>query len=262
MEKTGTSKHNVIAAERRRTIYRLLQENESVNAADLADALDVGISTIRRDLDALHDEGRLIRVHGGAVVKETAVPRIPYRQSRGQHSAEKMLIAEAALAFLPESGTVFMGGGTTTYGMATKLTPGRDISIVTNALDIAAYIASNDIATVDFVGGTIRPESLQSNCEEALEKLYWDITFMGLAAIDVNRGITTDSRTAAHQEITILKHGGKFIALCDSSKIGRFAYAQVAHVNVIDVLITDANADPAFVSQLREEGVEVVIAGS
>ncbi|MHB0999042.1 MAG: DeoR/GlpR family DNA-binding transcription regulator [Armatimonadota bacterium] len=261
MNKDGTPRNNTIAAERRRMIFKLLQENESVNAADLADALGVGISTIRRDLDALHDEGRLVRVHGGAVVKETAMPRIPYRQSRGQHVAEKMMIAEAALKYLPESGTIFMGGGTTTYALATMLPPDRDICIVTNALDIAAYVASKNIATVDFVGGTIRPESLQSNCEESLEKLYWDVTFMSPASVDINRGITTDSRTAAHQEITIMKHGGKFIALCDSSKIGRFAYAQVAHVNVIDVLITDSGADPHFVEQLRDEGVEVVVVG-
>lgn len=261
MAKVSNNKHNLIAAERRRTIYRILQENESVNVADLAEALDVGISTIRRDLDALHEQGRLIRVHGGAVIKETAMPRIPYRQSRGQHAAEKMMIAEAALTYLPESGTVFMGGGTTTYALATKMPKGRDISIVTNALDIAAYIASNNIATVDFVGGTIRPESLQSNCEEALEKLYWDVTFMGLAAIDLNRGITTDSRAAAHQEITILKHGAKFVALCDSSKIGRFAYAQVALPSAIDVFITDPGVSQEFVDALREEGVEVVVAG-
>lgn len=257
----NNGKHNIIAAERRRTIYRLLQENESVNAADLAETLNVGISTIRRDLDTLHDEGRLIRVHGGAVVKETATSRIPYRQSRGQHVEQKMMIAQAALSYLPESGTVFMGGGTTTYALATKLTSNYDFSIVTNALDIAAYVASNNITSVDFVGGTIRPESLQSNCEEALERLYWDVTFMGLAAIDIYRGITTDSRSAAHQEITILKHGGKFVALCDSSKIGRFAYAQVAQVKSIDVFITDTGANADFIDAIREEGVEVVIAG-
>jgi DeoR/GlpR family transcriptional regulator of sugar metabolism len=110
------------------------------------------------------------------------------------------------------------------------------------------------------VGGTIRPDSLQTNCEESLESLYWDVVFMGLAAIDIRRGITTDNRATARQETTILKHGSKFVALCDSSKLGRFAYAQVAPVGVIDVFITDSGADPEFVKQLSDQGVEVVIA--
>jgi DeoR family transcriptional regulator of aga operon len=133
--------------------------------------------------------------------------------------------------------------------------------VATNSLDIAAYLASNRITTVDFVGGTVRPESLQTNCEESLESLYWDVTFMGLAAIDIRRGITTDNRATARQETTILKHGSKFVALCDSSKIGRFAYAQVAPINVIDVFITDSGADPEFIEQMRDQGVEVVLAG-
>jgi DeoR/GlpR family transcriptional regulator of sugar metabolism len=250
----------VIAAERRRIILKLVEERETVNAAQLAKVLGVGISTVRRDLDALHAEGRLLRVHGGAMVEDTAVPRVPYTQSRGQHQAEKMLIAKAALAYLPESGTIFIGGGTTTYALATCIPAGRDISVATNSLDSAAYLATNGIATVDLVGGTIRPDSRQTNCEESLESLYWDVVFMGLAAIDVRRGITTDNRATARQETTILKHASKFVALCDSSKLGRFAYAQVAPVSVIDVFITDPGADPEFIRQLRDQGVDVVVA--
>ena len=254
-------RNNVIAAERRRYIYKLAQEQESVSAVQLARALAVGISTIRRDLDALHEEGKLLRVHGGAIIKDTATPRVPYRLSRDQHQAEKHRIAQAALAYVPDTGTIFVGGGTTTCTLATQLPAGKDICVVTNALDIAAYLASNHIATVDFVGGTIRPDSLQSNCEEGLDTLFWDVTFMGLAAIDLRRGITTDNRATARQETTIMTHGQKFVALCDSSKIGRFAYAQVAAVTAMDVFITDAGADPDFVRQLRDEGVEVVVAG-
>ncbi|MBI2844183.1 MAG: DeoR/GlpR transcriptional regulator [Armatimonadetes bacterium] len=260
VDQKRTRQNHLIAAERRRTIYRYAQEQGSVNATEMAEVLGVGISTIRRDLDALHDENKIIRVHGGAVVKETAVPRVPYRQSRDQHGPEKAAIAQAALAYLPESGAVFIGGGTTTYQLAILLPPKTGISVVTNALDIATYLASNDIAPVDFVGGTIRPESLQSNCEESLDSIYWDTTFMGLAALDVHRGITTDNRSAARQEVTIYSHGSRFIALCDSSKIGRFAYARVAPVTAIDILITDSGIDPDILRQLRNLGLDVVVA--
>lgn len=251
--------NNLIGAERRRAICRLAENHGAVNTTELARLLGVGISTIRRDLDALDEDGRLVRVHGGAVVKDSSQPRIPYRQSRSQHTAEKAGIAQAALAYLPEDGTVFIGGGTTTYMFATKIPEGRNIVVATNALDVAAHIASRGIAVVDLIGGTVRPDSLQTNCEETMESLFWDVAFMGLAAIDIRRGITTDNRSTAHQETMILKHGNKFVALCDSSKVGRFAYAQVAPVDAIDVLITDSSVDHDFVNQLRDKGVEVVV---
>lgn len=259
MRDEKSSRNNVIAAERRNNIYRIALDRGSVNAADLALIMGVGISTIRRDLDAMHEEGRLVRVHGGAIVRESAKPRVPYRESRDKHMVEKSAIARAALSFVPESGTIFLGGGTTTYQMAKSLSRDMDISVVTNALDIAAYIASEGIAPVDLIGGTVRQDSLQTNCEEALESLYWDVTFFSPAALDIARGITTDNRNIARQEQMIMRHGGKFVALCDSSKTGRFAYSQVAPVSVIDVLITDSGVDKEFVKKLADERVEVLV---
>lgn len=248
-----------LAADRKRLIYKMAEERGSVNATDLARTLGAGLSTIRRDLDALHKEGKLVRVHGGAVIREAATPRTPYRQSRDQHVEEKARIAEAALAYLPASGTIFIGGGTTTYQLATRIPAGLDICVVTNALDTAAHLASNRITEVDIIGGTVRPDSLQTNCEEMLDNLYWDVTFLSPAAVDIHRGITTDNRNTARQEQIILKHGSRFIVLCDSSKIGRFAYAQVAPIRAVDVLITDSGVDDAFVRELQDEGVKVVV---
>jgi len=259
MNLEDSSNSRSLAAERRMLICKMAQERGSVNVTELAQAFEAGISTIRRDLDALHEEGKLVRVHGGAILKETATPRTPYKQSRSQHIEEKSAIAEAALAYMPESGTVFMGGGTTTYQLALKIQAKMDTCVVTNALDLAAHLVSNNLADVDLVGGTVRKDSLQTNCEESLENLYWDVTFMSPAAIDIRRGITTDNRNTARQEQLILKHGAKFVALCDSSKINHFAYAQVAPITKIDVLITDSGADPEFVEQLRDVGVEVVV---
>lgn len=252
---------SMIAAVRRREICKILTREKSVNATELAEKFGVGISTIRRDLDALHDEGKLSRVHGGAVIKETAMPRIPYQQARDSNLSQKIQIAEAALAFLPESGNIFIGGGTTSYQFALRMPANPALCVTTNGLDIAAHIASNRLCPVDFAGGTIRPESLQSNCEEALETLYWDVTFMSVAALDITRGITTDNRNTAHQEQLIYRHGSKFVALCDSSKIGRFAYAHVAPVSIIDVLVTDQGITGEQVQQLEEQGVQVVVAG-
>ena len=255
----------LIAEERRRRIHRLALELGAVKVANLAEELCVGINTIRNDLDCLHREGKLLRVHGGAVVNDTATPRPPYDQTRGQNLEEKAKIAAAALDFLPANGSVFIGDGSTTYQFALRIPQNCALRVVTNSLETACHLAVNTSAMVDFVGGSIRTDSLASDCslsEEALERLYWDVTFMGAAAIDTKRGITTLDREAARWERKVMEHGGLVVVLCDSSKISRFAYAQVGPLSLIDVLITDAALPQAVAKEITGQGVRVIKAGS
>lgn len=255
---------NMVAPERRRWIYNLAVRQGSVKVGELAESLGVGENTIRSDLDILHQEGKLQRVHGGAVMRAVATPRPPYSETRSTNLQEKSMIGAAALAYLPESGTVFIGSGTTTYQLATRLNANHRLHTITNSLEIAAHLASHGVATVDFLGGSINPDSLESDLslsEEVLDKLYWDVTFMGVAAIDTARGITTLDRSAARWERLAIEHGRKTVVLCDSSKFERYSYAQVGDVSLIDVLITDAGIRHEFKEELAAQGVEVVIAG-
>lgn len=253
----------VVAAERRRIILDWIVRHGSVKVACLTDALEVGANTIRADLDALEREGKLMRVHGGAILKDRGTPRPPYSQTRGANLEEKSGIGAAALEFVPENGTIFIGSGSTTYQLAIRLTPEHRIHVVTNALDVAAYLASNQIATVDFLGGNIRPDSLESDLtlsEHSLESLYWDVAFMGAAAIDAARGITTFDRDTARCEKIVIGRAGKVVALCDSTKIGSFAYAQVGPASLIDVLVTDSGINSEMIEELSGQGIRVAVA--
>ncbi len=254
----------MVGAERRRIICNWASQYGSVKVVALAETLGVGENTVRNDLDRLHREGRLLRVHGGAVPKSGSTPRRPYAETRSAHLDEKSKIGAAALAHIPEFGTIFVGAGTTTYELVTRMPGDRPLRVVTNSLEIAAYVASHEIAPVDFIGGTIRTDSLASDwslSEEAVASLYWDVAFIGAAAIDSSRGITTLDRGGARWERLIIDHARKVIVLCDSSKLGQFSYAQVAPLDLINVLITDEGVTSDFAEQLSEEDVELVIAG-
>lgn len=256
--------NGMVAAERRRIICNWASQYGSVKVVTLAEALGVGENTIRNDLDRLHREGRLLRVHGGAVPKSGSTPRRPYAETKSARLDEKSKIGAAALAYIPDFGTIFIGPGTTTYELAIRLPSDRPLRVVTNSLEIATYVASHQIAPVDFTGGSIRTDSLASDwslSEEAVASLYWDVAFVGAAAIDISRGITTLDRGAARWERLIIDHARKVVVLCDSSKLGQFSYAQVGPLNLIDVLITDEGVPPEFAQQLSEEDVELVIAG-
>jgi len=264
-KKNNNQRGGMIAAERRRKIFDRARRYGSVNVTDLAESLGVAVTTIRQDLRILHQEGKLLRSHGGAIIGDTAKARLPYSQTRGEHVQEKSAIAAAALQFLPASGCFFIGPGTTAYEFAKRLPEGQNLHVVTNALETALYLSANNIADVDFLGGSIRRDSLSSDIslpETDLEDLFWEVTFMGVAAIDMSRGITTVDRRAAEWERRIMEHGNTVVALCDSSKFEQFSFAKIGPVSLVDVVVTDAKIESHLVEQLENEGIQVVVAGS
>lgn len=248
----------LVPEERRARILDWLSRSRSVDAATLADTFHVGLTTIRRDLDALAAKGLLQRVHGGAFLSSPA-PRVPYREARGSHADVKDALGAVAASLMPSSGCVYVGGGTTTLALARHIPRLPDLQITTNALDIAAMLAADERVSVDVLGGTVRPESLQTNCEEELASVSFEIAFLSPAAIDLERGITTDNRSTARQERLIRSRATRLILLCDSSKVGRYAYARSFGVDAIDTFITDTSTDEEFIDTLRQLGVEVLI---
>lgn len=257
-------RNGAIAAERRQFISDLIMRLGSVSVSDLSEKFGVVENTIRSDLDELVREGKVSRVHGGAVLKTSALPSLPYTETREAHTLEKAGIGAAAVAHVPETGSIYISSGSTAYQFASRIPEGKKIHVLTSALQTAYHLVSARIASVTFLGGAISPETYGSDLsvsEPVLDRLYWDITFMGAAAIDLNRGITTVDIHSADSDRKLIEHGSKLVVLCDSSKFGRFSHAQIGPVSLIDTLITDSGASPDFVSALREMGVEVVVAG-
>jgi len=252
----------LITAERRRRVYELALRNGSVSVGELSSALGVAENTIRNDLGALQREGKLVRSHGGAILKEEGMPAPPYAQIRDQHLMEKSWIGLAALQFLPDTGSVYINAGSTTYQLALNIRERHPIEAATNSPEIAICLA-NKAVSVDLIGGRMVKESLESDgslSHDVLEKLYWDVVFYGVTAIDFEHGITSVSLPIAELEAKVAKHGSKVVGLCDSSKFGRFARAHVGPINLLDILVTDVNVKPAVVETLKAEGIEVVIA--
>jgi DeoR family fructose operon transcriptional repressor len=253
----------MLAAERRREIYNWALKHGAVNVNTLAKMFGVGQNTIRRDLDILHREGKLIRSHGGAIIKDAVSDRQPYSKIRHENILQKEAIGRTAVEFLPQTGSVFLGPGSTVLRLATHIPDDSRLHVITNSPEIALQLVSRTTMTVDLLGGRVRSDSLETDCslsEQTLEMLYWDVTFMGVSAIDSYRGITSIDLQTAKFERTIIEHASKVIVLCDSSKLGSFSYVKVGPLDLIDVLITDSNADPEIVEAIREQGVEVVLA--
>ncbi len=261
--RAGSANETLLAPERRRRICAWVERHGAANVAQLAQALDVGANTIRRDLAALAAEGKLIRSHGGAISNTPSSTRMPYTDVRLEHAEEKDLIAAAALLLLPETGSIFLADGTTIQAFALRIPPACSLHVVTNSVQIAARLIGETDCTVELLGGRVRRHLLATDCSlagEALDMLYWDVAFVGAAALDISSGITERDAPEAARQRKFIDRATRVVALCDSSKLARCSYARVGPITLLDAIVTDPGASPEDVQAIRDTGVEVIVA--
>jgi DeoR family fructose operon transcriptional repressor len=232
-----------------------------VNA--LAESLDVTPETIRRDLTILERHGVLRRVHGGAIPVERLgfEPGIETRSER--FVAEKERIAKAALAHLPDEGTVLLDAGTTTLRLAEQLPRDRDLTIVTNSLGIAALVAQHPNVSLYLLGGRVRGRTLAavgSWLTHALEDVFVDVAFIGTNGLSVERGLTTPDQSEAAAKHAMINAARRSVVLTDHTKIGVDHFSRFADLADIAAVITDSGLDPETAAAIEALGPEVVLA--
>jgi DeoR family transcriptional regulator of aga operon len=239
------------------TILVRLSENGSVGVTGLAEDLGVSMATIRRDLELLESQRLLSRTHGGAV-SHGVLYELPLRYRTGRHEAEKRRIAEAAAERLRDARVVGLTGGTTTTEVARRIA-GHTLTVVTNALNIAAELAVRPNLKLVVTGGVARPESYElvgPLADATLDDLNLDLVYVGVDGAS-RAGMTTHHEVEAHTDRRMIERAHRVIVVCDGSKIGRSALAVICQPRHVDELITDGAADGAALDELRAAGVSV-----
>lgn len=233
-----------------------------VEVAVLADDLDVTTETIRRDLKVLERHGMLRRVHGGAI----PVERLGFEPALAARdavlTAEKERIAKAALAELPEEGSILLDAGTTTARLGEALPLDRELVVLTNGLPIAMSLSMRPNLTVLLVGGRVRGRTLASVDAWALHALgdsYVDVAFMGTNGVSTARGLTTPDTTEAAAKRAMILAARRSVLLADHTKVGNDCLARFANLDDIDIIITDSGIDAEDAEQLRAGGPKLVI---
>lgn len=257
------------AEERRRQIASLTAVEGRVNVTQLAQRFDVTAETIRRDLAALHEEGVVHRVHGGAVASQAfRTAEIPLDTRQRASRSAKSAIAEAALQFAPENpgSTVFLDSGSSISMLGERLAEtraDRRYSVVTNSLPTALQLSEFGVHDVQLLGGTVRPISeavVGSIALRTLALLRADVAFIGTNALSIEHGLSTADAQEGAVKAAMVTNARKVVVLCDSTKLGNDYVVSFAPLSDVDVVVTDDTAPAAFVDELRAHGVEVVLA--
>ena len=251
-------------ADRVSAILDRVASQGSVDAGHLADEFRVSAATIRRDLQVLEDQKLLSRTHGGAVAVDVAY-ELPLRYRVGQHRDEKALIAQCAATLLPRGPlTLGLTGGTTTHMLARLLADRVDLTVVTNALNIAAELALRPRLKLIMTGGVSRTQSYElvgPIADRALAGLNMAVAVVGVDGISARGGLTTHDEIEAHTNATMIRRADRVIVVADGSKVGRACLAGICAITDVAMLVTDGSADPAGLDAIRRAGTEVIVAG-
>jgi DeoR family fructose operon transcriptional repressor len=251
--------------ERQQAIAALVAERGRVAVTAVAEEFGVTTETVRRDLAVLERSGLLRRVHGGAVPAGTLTLVEPGLGERHDTRNEaKRAIAAAAIELLPRSdGSIVLDGGTTTAALADLLPADRRLLAVTSSVPIAARLAATSGVSLHLLGGRVRGVTQCAVGEStvlALADLRVDVAFLGANGISSGHGFTTPDEAEASVKRAMVRAGQRVIVLADSSKLDREHLVRFAALDDVDVLVTDAEADPGIVAELEKADIEVVLA--
>jgi DeoR family transcriptional regulator of aga operon len=252
---------------RRGQILTFVKSRDFVRVADLSSRFGVSEVTVRGDLDALAEHGEIRRIRGGAMPCALPNTERSFEEMRSTHADEKSLIGRAAASLLSRGETLILDVGTTTTEVARALIQRRDlfdIVVFTNALNIALELEDAiPRFTVVITGGTLRP--LQHSLVDPLGMLMFErikahTVILGCNGIHPKAGITNVNLPETEIKRRMLQAAKRRIVVADGSKMGEVELGYLCGVDEIDLLITDDSADPSLLAELRERGLEIIIA--
>ncbi len=254
-------RHDMLIDERRQHIVSRIQKDGRVLVGELSEELQISQITIRKDLDYLQSKGLIQRSHGGALRVQPSTLVDPTLQEKlKQHSEEKQRIAARALAMVEEGHCIILDSGTTTTAIAQGLKRFSELTVVTNAVNIAIELAGTTLEVI-LLGGTLRRNSFSlvgPFAEDNLQEIHADILFLGVDGFDADVGITTPNFLESRVNRAMVKAAQKVVVVCDSSKFQRRSLSRIAPPEAVHSVITDRKLPQEIADTLRGQGVEVV----
>ena len=258
------SKGNSFAKERQDNIVAYINKTQYVSVADLARHFDVSISTIRNDLGFLADQGLIHRSHGGASAlgsSSFSAETTAYERS-SSNIEKKEAIARASLDLINDGDTIAVLAGTTLYLLAKKLTEKKDLTIVVNDIQIAAWLNDNTTHRIYVLGGFIKNRFHYMNFDPSyVQSISVDKAFFSTTGFDIDGGAMVPDINLASNQRSVLNKANQIILLCDSTKFHRMAFAQVVRTEDIDCIITDDQISYDDEERLKSyHGLRLIIA--
>jgi DeoR/GlpR family transcriptional regulator of sugar metabolism len=253
----------VLVEERRQRVLDAVSQRGFIALRDLAQTIQVSESTLRRDLDYLHQQGVLKRTHGGAIYlgDSSGLPALEERTA--SQPEEKRAIAREAAARVQDGDAILLDGGTTTLEVA-RLLVGRSLQIVTNSLPIANLFASNRETDLVMLGGYVYPKTgvaLGPLTVRMMEDLHVQQAILSVGGITA-KGLFNSNLLLVETERQMMRCADEVVVVADQTKIGRQALAFLCELSAVDTLIVDAGISDEQRRLVEDAGPRLLVAGA
>ncbi len=249
--------------DRRKIILVYAIKEKSVLVDKLAHELGVSAVTIRSDLKFLDRKNLLIRTHGGAVLSNPLSRELSIDEKSNQQHSKKQKIAVAVKKLIYEGETVILDSGTTTAEIALLLRNYRNLTVMTNGLNVAQNLLGSKGIEIHLTGGKLRQKTLSfygRSAEEQLSLLHFNKVILGVDGFDTTVGITTHFEHEASLNRAMCKTADQIIVATDSSKFDRSSVYKIANNVEIDILVTDNAIADNTAQSLEQAGINLIIA--
>lgn len=252
----------MLPAERKQEILKYVQEKGAATIKDLSTHFDVHEATIRRDLSELEESKKLKRTHGGVIFNEKEVHSEPHFDMReGSFTEEKRKIGLKAASFIEEGDTVILDSGTTTAHIAEEIKSKKNITVITNDINIAALLRYSDL-TVVVTGGVLFRENFILNGEvtnHTLSNLNAVKAFIATPALHHEKGLTHFDEALISAKISMVRAAREVFVVADHSKLSKVSLYTFAKMDEVDCIITDSKINKHIEQKMRDNCDRVIV---
>lgn len=249
--------------QRREKILELIREDGHAKVMDLSRIFKVTEVTIRQDLERIEKEGLIVREHGGAYLKNIDSNVRNFSLQNQDNMAEKRIIALKAIEFINDGDTIILDSGSTTTEIAKLLSGFRNLTVITNALNIALILGAQMGINVIVTGGEFKAPTLSLTGQKAadfFQSLHVDKLFLATAGIALKSGLTYPGISDICVKRAMIESANETYLVADSTKIGMSSFASLGALSLINYLITDSKVKSEDIAWLKNYDVQFIIA--
>ncbi|MCF8358885.1 MAG: DeoR/GlpR family DNA-binding transcription regulator [Prolixibacteraceae bacterium] len=253
----------MLANQRREKILELLQEDGQAKVMELSRIFKVTEVTIRQDLERLEKDDFIVREHGGAFLKNIDMNVRSLSLQNQENMPLKRTIAKKAVEYINDGDTIILDSGSTTTEIARLMNDYKNLTVITNALNIALILGAHSGINVILTGGEFKAPTLSLTGQKAadfFQNLHVDKLFLATAGITLKSGLTYPGISDICVKRAMIESAETTYLVADSTKIGKSSFASLGALSLIDFLITDSEIEAEYIDLFSDNEIKLVIA--
>lgn len=250
----------MLAIERRNQILAKLQQENKVVVSDLSQQYNVTEETIRRDLEKLEQEGFAKKTYGGAVLNESLYAEVPYNVRKLTNTEAKKKIADLAESLVEDGDRIMLDASSTALFIVKRLKSKKNLTIITNSIEIIIELADKPGFNVLSTGGTLKEGALALTgyqAERMINSFHVDKAFISCKGVDKEYGFTDSNEPDVQIKKAMLQAAKQKIFIIDQSKFDKTSFVNIIKLNEADMIITDREPDKSWQQLFMQADVEI-----